>query len=263
LQSGLKLTGLIDQRGNDGLVPGATARPVGERSILTGQGPRADAFARVNRHSRNVRLMKVALPMTGVFLVAAFMGVTVFNRLGSGVTIEAAAIQEGRIVMQAPRLSGSAGDGRQYVVEAERALQDVTNPNSIELEKVKAAVPFGSGATADVSAASGHFDNGTRVLSINGDLNITTTDGMNAVLKDAVFNLGTESVKTAKPVKIEMKTATINAEALEVEQGGKILRFTGGVKLVMQANGLVSTPTESDQTQPAQPSANGAAVNNP
>jgi lipopolysaccharide export system protein LptC len=242
---------------------GSLQNTTGERSLLTGQGPRADAFQRVNRHSRNVRLMKIALPMIGVFLVAAFAGVTLFNRFTPDVSIEATAIESGRIVMQAPQMRGSAGDGRQYVVEAERALQDVTNPNSINLENVKAKVPFGTGTMADIAAASGHFDNGKRVLSINGDLNITTTDGMSAVLKDATFNLDAESVTTAKPVSIAMKTATINAAAMDVEQGGKILRFTGGVRLVMQGDGLVSSSTGTDTSQSSAPLDNGASASNP
>jgi lipopolysaccharide export system protein LptC len=207
------------------------------------------AFQRAQRHTSRVRLLKWLLPGAAMVLAGGFAVTVALTRM-QGASLESAAIEDGRIVMKNPQMTGVAGDGRGYAVNAGRALQDVANPDSIDLETVTAKVPFGSSATADIDAPAGHFDNAARILTFSQGLNLRTSDGMEARLKDARLDFTTRAMSSSAPVEISTGAATLKAGALSVEDGGGVIRFTGGVRLVIQPKALQPNALQPNALQP-------------
>jgi lipopolysaccharide export system protein LptC len=199
-----------------------------------GAGFRSQAFVRARRHSRIVAVLKFALPLSALTVVAGFGLVAMEARMVPDVDLAGLALQDGKIVMNNPKMNGVTGDNQPYTVEAVRALQSVSDVNDIELEQITARIPFGSGAIAEVLAPIGHLDNTKQVLTLSGGFDLKTSDGMVAKLKDAVFDFEGRSLKTAMPVDITRFGTHIQADSMIISDGGARLVFEKRVRMTLQ-----------------------------
>ena len=97
------------------------------------------------RHSLLVRFLRFAIP-AGVLVgvLAAFVVVKVLDPLRElmklPIDIGGLVVSGTKIVMQQPRLAGFTKDSRPYVVTARAAAQDVTKPDQLELEDIRATI---------------------------------------------------------------------------------------------------------------------------
>ena len=196
-------------------------------------------FARARRHSRLVTLLKLGLPALAALIVVGGVAVTWLARaLPDNVSVSSAGLEDGRIVMEDPRLSGYDKSQRPYSMVAERAIQSLGD-GGIDLETVNANVTISDSATADVRAAKGHYEPKAQLLRLYDDVQVETSDGMSISLSDARIDLANGSMVGAGPVSITMPNQVIQAGSLDVKQGGKLLGFGGHVKMTL-------TPSQGD-----------------
>lgn len=211
-------------------------------------------FARARRHSRLVRVLKVGLPLLAVVIVVGGGLVTFFARsLPDDVSISSASLDNGRIVMEDPRMTGFDKAGRPYSMVAQRAIQSLDG-GGVDLETIKANVGVRADTTADIVATRGHYDQKAQKLNLFDDITVDTTDGMSIRLKDAEIDLAAGNMVGKGPVAIDMPNQTINAGSLTVKNGGKLLSFGDGVKMTMLPS-AADAPTDanaaSDTARPA------------
>ena len=204
------------------------------RDLYEGPGLRSQAFVRANRHSRIVRVLKFTLPLTALIIVAGFGFIALRAKTVPNVEVAEVALQNGKIVMDNPKLNGVTGDNQPYKMEAKRALQSPTDINDIELEGITAQIPFGTGVIAQVEAPTGHLDNAKQVLRLKGGFDLTTSDGMVAKLQDAVVDFGGRSLQTAMPVDITRPGTHIQADSMTITNGGASLVFERRVRMTVQ-----------------------------
>jgi len=69
-----------------------------------------------------------------------------------------------------------------------------------------------------------------------GDAVVTSTSGYEGRLSQAVVNTRTGNIVSEKPVVLKMLNGTINANAMEIEQAGEVIRFDGGVAMLLMPN---------------------------
>ena len=69
------------------------------------------------------------------------------------------------------------------------------------------------------------------MLDINSEINIRTSDGAVAKLNSARIDMAAGRMSTDKPVEIRFKDASINSDALTVEQNGKLVVFEKRVRV--------------------------------
>ena len=206
-------------------------------------------FARARRHSRLVTLLKIGLPAMAALIVVGGIAVTWLARaLPENVSVASAGLEDGRIVMQDPRMSGYDKNQRPYSMVAERAIQELDG-SAVELEQVKANVTVSDSATADVLAAKGHYEPKAQKLRLYGQVQVDTSDGMSITLSEAQIDLANGNMVGAGPVNITMPNQTIEAGSLDVKEGGKLLSFGGPVKMTL-------TPSPGDIPNPVQPESN-------
>jgi lipopolysaccharide export system protein LptC len=193
------------------------------------------AFAKANRHSKWVRFLKFALPASALFIVAGFGLVAMQARmLPDEIGVAAVALEGGKIVMDSPRLNGMMGDNQPYTVEARRALQAVGDVNDIDLEYITAQLPIGDGKTAKLVAPAGHLDNGKRILTLKGNFDFVSSDGMVAKLENGIFDFNAQSLKTEMPVDIKRPGTHIRADSMTIFDGGNRVLFEKRVRMIMQ-----------------------------
>ena len=203
---------------------------------------RTEAFAKANRHSKWVRFLKFALPVSALAIVGGFGLTAMQARMLPEIDVAGVALEGGKIVMDNPKLNGVTGDNQPYTVEATRALQSTTDIDDVELEGITARIPFGKDTTASVLAPVGHLNNKTQILTLKGGFDLTTSDGMVAKLQDAVFDFDARSLKTARPVDITGQGTHIKADSMTITNGGASLVFENRVRMTL-------VPNQMDQTK--------------
>ncbi len=210
----------------------ALEHKTGSKLQLSAHRRVASDFASADRHSRRVRLAKVAIPIVAV-LAGGFFGAKTFFRpeVPAEVIATGVSLSDGRVVMANPKLDGLTGDKRPYKMQAERAFQEVKKDGLVELEKITATLPFGKDTMADLTAGGGIFDHAKNKLDLNKSVTLTTSDGMVAKLTSAAIDIGKNTLVTNEPVDIIAKGSHITAGTMQVSEGGKHLIFDKKVRL--------------------------------
>ena len=219
----------------------------------------ADArFAKAKRHSARVRLMRKAVPAVVVAAMAFIVVASVFNpfRILSKLPIDISnlAIQGTRITMESPHLSGFTSDQRPYELWAKSATQDVSDPNSVELHELRAKVQMEDKTGVTMDARNGLFDSKTQLLDLKDDIFLQSTTGYEARLTQANVDLGAGNVSSDEPVAVKLLNGTLDAKSLRITEGGALVRFDGGVSMILIPDGAtnaggtgVSPPAPKDR----------------
>jgi len=225
----------------EGLATTATIEATGNRGFaISERRDERRAFQRAARHSRRVRFLRLAIPVTIALTLGATMLVSWLDPLKvlARLPIDAGklVISGTKITMEAPKLSGYTRDNRWYELNATAAAQDVTKPDIIELVEVRAKIETADKSTITLSAQAGTYSRKTSILNLNRNVILKSSAGFEIHLDEAIVDTGSGEVVSNKPVEVLTQDATLNADRLEVEKSGDIVRFIGGV--VMNLNGV-------------------------
>lgn len=123
--------------------------------------------------SRLVRRLRIALPILGLVLVAAFFFNTQSEQTDAAFLDDfknmTATAEELR--MASPRFSGIDNKGRPFEITAEAAVQNPNVQDIVKLEKPK-AVQGEAGETNVVTAQNGVYRSETKILELNDDVTL-------------------------------------------------------------------------------------------
>lgn len=190
------------------------------------------------RHSSRVKRLKIILPLGAALISLIFIGVSAFRTwLPDEVSLESARIENGKIVMEKPAVAGRNDDGIDYSMNADRALQDIANPNLMTLEKVIAAVPMND-MVAQVVAQEGIFDRASNKLEMTAPFDINLSNGIKAQFQSANVDLRAGTMATDEPVSITTKEGTIIAQSLHIADNGRTITFSGQVRARIAASNI-------------------------
>jgi lipopolysaccharide export system protein LptC len=193
----------------------------------------ADAYAVAARHSRLVRRLKVILPLVAVLIGVVFIGVSVVRAfLPENLQVENATIENGKIVMQNPAISGRNKQDISYSMKAVRALQDIANPDIITLETIHAEMPVNDTLVATVEATSGIYDRGGNTLNMNAPFSISMNNGLVADFQTAYLDINAGEMQTKKPIAISMNGGSIVAQSLRMTDKGRIVKVVVDPKAI-------------------------------
>src|SRR5580698_2294415 len=102
-------------------------------------------FAVAARHSRMVRILRVAVPAVVILAMTAIVAVSIFNPFRMllpklPVDMGNLVVSGTKITMESPHLSGYSPDQRPYELWARTATQDITDPDHVDLKALRAKV---------------------------------------------------------------------------------------------------------------------------
>lgn len=198
-------------------------------------------FERERRRSRNVRRLKVALPVVAVLMAGGLVTKSMIARMGDvSIDLAGTSIENGRLIMANPRMAGYNAENRPYQMQAERATQSLKDDDVVDLENIGARLPIGVKDWATVDAANGRLVKSEGMLRIDSPTLIKTTDGMVARLQSANVDINGGNLSTDKPVQIDLDGSRVTADSMTVTEGGSIMVFENRVKVHMEG-GRVST----------------------
>src|SRR3978361_1353372 len=100
-------------------------------------------FAIAARHSRMVRILRIAVPTVVVLAMGGVVAISIFNPFRAlmkqlPVDMDNLVVSGSKITMEAPHMSGFSPDQRPYEVWAKTATQDLTDHDHVELHTVRA-----------------------------------------------------------------------------------------------------------------------------
>lgn len=212
---------------------------------------RADNARRLRaakRHSRHVRMLRIAIPLAVVIGGVALALVTWFNPLRMlsrlPISLGDVVISGTKIKMENPRLSGFTRDSRRYDLTAGTAAQDLARPGIVELQDLSATVEMEDKTLVKMSAASGTFDTKAEVLTLDRNIVVTSSSGYEGYLEEAVVDTRSGNMVSEKPVTMKMLNGTVKSSRFEVLQAGDLILFNKGVVVNMTVN---PTPTSDGQ----------------
>jgi lipopolysaccharide export system protein LptC len=194
------------------------------------------------RHSRRVRMLRVAIPAAVVSVgLAALVAATLFDPLRAltklPIDIGGLVVSGTKITMQAPRIAGFTHDSRPYEVTARAAAQDFTNPDSIELQDIRAKMEIANRTTVELAASTGLFDTKSEKLTLRQNIVVTSSTGYEGRLSEAVIDIRTGSVISNRPVYLKLLNGNLDANRLEIAESGDLMRFDNGVTMNLNTDG--------------------------
>ena len=221
-------------------------------------------FARAARHSRMVRVLRVAVPAVVVLSMTAIVFVSVYNPFRMllpklpAVDIGNLVVSGTKITMETPHMSGYTPDQRPYEVWAKTATQDITDPDHVDLNTLRAKVLMeDSTTTITLDSSNGMFDSKAQLLDLRKDIFLQSSTGYEARMSQALVDIGKSTVTSEEHVDVKLLNGTLSADRLRILNGGELVRFEGNVVLNLDNLGAPEEaaapepPASSVKTRPA------------
>jgi lipopolysaccharide export system protein LptC len=210
-------------------------------------------FASAARHSRMVRILRIAVPAAVVLAMASIVIISTvtnpFHILPKlPVDMSNLVVSGTKITMESPHMAGFSTDRRPYELWAKTATQDLTNPDHVELSVLRAKVMMEDRSTVTMDARTGHYDSKQQLLDLRKDIFLQSSTGYEAKLSQALLDINKGTVTSEERVDVKLLNGTLAADRLRILNSGEVVRFEGNV--VMH---LVMDPPDASATQPETP----------
>jgi lipopolysaccharide export system protein LptC len=214
-------------------------------------------FAVAARHSRMVRALRIAVPAIVILAMASVVAVSVFNPfrmllpklpLDMGNLV----VSGTKITMESPHLSGYSTDQRPYELWAKTATQDLTDPDHVDLRKLRAKLLTEDRTTITMDATNGLYDSKQQLLDLHKDIFLQSSTGYEARLSQAFVDIGKGTVTSEEHVDVKLLNGTLTSDKLRITGGGEIVRFEGNVVMNLDNLGEPGQPVDAPAV-PAEP----------
>jgi lipopolysaccharide export system protein LptC len=215
-------------------------------------------FAAAARHSRMVRILRVAVPAAVVLAMAAVLGVSIFNPFRMlipklPVDMGNLVVSGTKVTMESPHLSGYSTDQRPYEMWAKAAIQDLTDPDHVELQTLRTKVLMEDRSTVTMDARTGYFDSKQQLLDLRKDIFLQSSTGYEAKLSQAFVDINKGTVTSEEHVDVKLLNGTLTADKLRIFNSGEVVRFEGNVVMNLDKLGDDNASAQPAAPEPAAP----------
>lgn len=230
----------------------AKTEPENARAYWTmSRGDAARAFHSARRHSRLVRILRIAVPASVAAGLVIVTLTTYFNPLRMlarlPINIDNLVVSGTKVTMEQPRLSGFTRDARAYELTADTAAQDMTKPDIVELRNIRAKVEMQDKSSMVLTAVTGIYDAKGETLKLDRDILLRSSTGYQGRLSEALIDIRKGNVVSEHPVEVKMLQGTLNANRLDIVDSGDVIRFYGGIVMDMMLNQPAAQPKPDTQ----------------
>jgi lipopolysaccharide export system protein LptC len=220
-------------------------------------------FAKAARHSRMVRMLRVAVPAAVVLAMAGIVAASIFNPFRMllpkiPVDMDNVVVSGTKITMESPHLAGFSTDQRPYEMWAKAAIQDLTDPDHVELKTLRAKLMMEDKSTVTMDARTGYFDSKQQMLDLRKDIFLQSSTGYEARMTQAYVDINKGTVTSDEHVDVKLLNGTLTADKLRVFNGGEVVRFEGNV--VMNLDNLSAAEEPPAPPAPAPPPARTRSI---
>lgn len=205
------------------------------------------------QRSRLVGLMRLLLPGIAIGLVVMVVAwPKIFGEVAG--TITSGGLLSGFTItdpmrMRHPRYVGTDTEGgRPFEVTADEAKVDPQDTNRIDLTRMHATLTGTQGGDTTLTAELGIYLRDVGTLDMYRDVVLTTPDGTRFTTEHAFAHLHEKTAEGERPVHGVGKRGTLDAQNFRIDQGGDVIHFGGGVRVVLvQTDGAATTQDQGTQ----------------
>jgi lipopolysaccharide export system protein LptC len=213
-------------------------------------------FATAARHSRLVRILRVAVPAAVILAMATIVFISVVNPfrvLATKLPLDMGnlVVSGTKITMESPHLSGFSPDQRPYELWAKTATQDVTDPDHVDLATLRAKVLMEDQSTVTMDARTGLFDTKSQLLDLRKDVFLQSSTGYEARLTSALVDIANGTVTSDEPVDVKLLNGTLRSDRLRVKEKGDVVLFEGNVVMNLIMDQPAADPSGQADAEPA------------
>jgi lipopolysaccharide export system protein LptC len=217
----------------------AKADPQTSRAHWTmGRGESSRTFHSARRHSRVVRILRIAVPAAVGLATVAIVLITYFNPLRMlaklPLNIGDLVVSGTKITMEKPHLSGFTRDARAYELTADAAAQDLTKPDVVELHNIHAKLQMQDQTSVELKAVLGLYNTKGEILKLDRNIDLSSSTGYAGHLSEAVIDIRKGNIVSQKPVDVKLLQGVLHSNGLTIENSGDIVRFEGGVTMTLK-----------------------------
>ena len=207
-----------------------------EGRIETAAASDEKRYQAARRHSRFVRALRVILPViivasTGGFFATAYLG----SNAIPGVSFRGIDVKSNSLTMDKPQVSGFSGARQSYALSADKAVQNLENPQVVTLEGIDARLGIETGDSAKLGAGRGIYDSKAETLMLRDGISIKTSTGYEAEFNRADVDLKKGTLQAIEPVELRSADGTIRGNEVEIVEGGKRIIFRNGVSMTLNS----------------------------
>jgi lipopolysaccharide export system protein LptC len=232
------------------VITARTDPPTAHPYWTIGGGDNERAFRSARRHSQVVRVLRIAIPLAVVLGLTVISLMTYFNPLRVlsrlPINLNDLVVSGTKITMEKPRLAGFTKDSRAYEFTADAAAQDLTKPDIVELSNIRAKLQMQDKSMMEMSATAGVYDTKREILKLDQNILLSSSAGYKGRLREAMVDVRKGKIVSDHPVELEMLQGTLNANRLEIVDSGDLVRFHGGVDMMLMLNDTALPKTKSD-----------------
>ena len=216
-------------------------------------------FAIAARHSRMVRILRIAVPAVVGLVMAALIAISIFNPFRAlmkqlPIDMDNLVVSGTKITMESPHMSGFSPDQRPYEVWAKTATQDLTDPDHVELNAPRAKVLMEDRSTVTMDARTGLFDTKAQLLDLRKDIFLQSSTGYEARLSQALMDIGKGTVTSEEHVDVKLLNGTLTADKLRITEKGELIRFEGNVVMNLIMDNPDPVPAAAEPEPAPEPS---------
>jgi lipopolysaccharide export system protein LptC len=200
-------------------------------------------MAGVDRHTRVVGWLKVALPLAALAILSTLF--LVADRIDPEAALPYAEVDVEDLAreprMTAPTYAGTTSDGAALTLSAAEARPATEgNPATASAMRLDLATPDGGQST--LLAISAVLDETARQLLLSGGVTVVTSTGYRLETAEVAANLDRSGLESRSAVKATGPAGEIRADGMALRQdtrtpGAYVLVFKGAVRLVYQPGG--------------------------
>jgi len=227
----------------------AIAEPLGRPPIVRGArdwAARTRASAsQARRYSRFVNVMKRALPLAALGLVAAVLIYALQPRQESrahvAMTFQRLGIVNDDLAMLQPRLTGQDGEGDPYVVTAAEAVQDRADAKRATLRNVEGDVTLKDGSWLGTLAPAGLLDAKAHLLSLRGPIGVYSDGGYELHTTAANVDMRKATIVGNRTVTGQGPMGTFRADRFLVDRHARMVFLYGNVRMTIDGRAAKRT----------------------
>jgi lipopolysaccharide export system protein LptC len=199
--------------------------------------------ARVDRHTRVVGWLKVALPLMALAILSTLF--LVARRIDPEAALPYAEVDVRDLAreprMTAPTYAGTTEDGAALTLSASEA-RPATDTASAQAAGIRLDLATPDGARTELLAATAVMEDTGRQVVLSGGVVVETSSGYRLETAEVAAKLDRTGLESGAPVLATGPAGEIRADRMSLSQdnqtaGAYVLVFKGNVRLVYQPGG--------------------------
>ena len=183
-------------------------------------------------HDRLVRWTKVVLPSAVGVLIALLVFAPLDKKGDVSFILDKKKVENApeRMRVEAARYVGTDNRGQQFVMRADRAIQQSSEVPIVDIRGMFAQLGLAQGPLM-IAANQGRYNLDTHKVSIDGPVRVAGPDGYRLATRDVTVDLKQRRLASAGPVSGEMRLGHFQAGQIKADLGDRKVVLDGGARL--------------------------------